>query len=112
MTIYIRGNEAFFDTDEKKILCALSYLEGGTASTWANAYTDLALANEETGFGMWQYFQGQMFAVFGNYTKETDAITEIENMYQGKKTAHEYWLTFQSLLVRAGLHPENNYKML
>jgi len=112
LMIYLRGNTSFFDSDEKKILCALSYLEGGNASKWANAYTDLALADEKEGFKTWEFFLGQMDAIFGSYSKETDAITELESLYQGKKTAHEYWLSFFALLVRAKLDPEKDYKML
>jgi len=109
LMIYLRGNESFFNNNEKRILCALSYLKGGNASKWANTYTDLALADEKEGFKTWKFF---LDAIFGNYSKETDTITELKNLYQGKKTAHEYWLSFFALLVRTKRDPKKDYKML
>jgi hypothetical protein len=33
--LFLQVNEAIYDTDEKKIIFALSFMNGGTASVWA-----------------------------------------------------------------------------
>ena len=42
--MYFAANPTFFTTDESKVLVTQSYLEGGTATTFANLYYDQHLA--------------------------------------------------------------------
>jgi hypothetical protein len=94
--LYIQGNLSL-DTDEKKIIMVLSFLEGGYAEVWANSQTDIAFAKPKVNFGTWADFLKELEKQFTKTTKESDAITSLEALYQEKFTADEYWLCFDAL---------------
>ena len=56
--LYIRINSALYDTDEKKIIFALSFMKGGTAVGWSKSYINAALA--ASNFGTWDNFKKEV----------------------------------------------------
>ena len=108
--LFIRGNTAILSTDEKKITVALSYIEGGDAEIWANGFTDAKLTAGD--FGTWKDFLDEFKQQFGPTTTESDAITELENLYQDKLTATEYWMQANALIGRAKLRKKEDYVFL
>jgi hypothetical protein len=109
--LYIQGNPSL-DTDEKKIITVLSFLEGGYAEVWANSQTDIAFAKSKVDFGTWADFLKELEKQFAKMTKESDAITSLEALYQEKLTADEYWLRFDALRIKSGYKEVEDYRHL
>jgi Retrotransposon gag protein len=109
--LYIQGNLSL-NTDEKKIITVLSFLEGGYAEVWANSQTDIAFAKTPVDFGRWTDFQKEFEKQFAKTTKESDAITSLEALYQEKLTADEYWLRFDALRIKSGYKEVEDYRHL
>jgi Retrotransposon gag protein len=109
--LYIQGNLSL-DTDEKKIITVLSFLEGGYAEVWTNSQTDIAFAKSPINFRRWTDFQKELEKQFAKMTKESDAITSLENLYQEKLTANEYWLRFNALRIKSGYKEVEDYRHL
>jgi hypothetical protein len=109
--LYIQGNPSL-DTDEKKIITVLSFLEGGYAEVWANSQTDIAFAKPTVDFGKWSDFLKELEKQFAKTTKESDAITSLEALYQEKLTADEYWLRFDALRIKSGYQEVADYQHL
>jgi hypothetical protein len=109
--LYIQGNLSL-NTDEKKIITVLSFLEGGYAEVWANSQTDIAFAKPKVDFGEWADFLKEFKKQFAKTTKELDAITSLEALYQEKLTADEYWLRFDALQIKSGYKEVEDYRHL
>jgi Retrotransposon gag protein len=109
--LYIQGNPSL-DDDEKKIITVLSFLEGGYAEVWANSQTDIAFAKPKVDFGKWANFLKELEKQFAKTTKESDAITSLEALYQDKLTTDEYWLCFDALRIKSGYKEVEDYQHL
>jgi hypothetical protein len=109
--LYIKGNLSL-NTDEKKIITVLSFLEGGYAEIWANSQTDIAFAKSPVDFGTWDDFKKELKRQFAKTTKELDAITSLKNLYQEKLTVDEYWLRFNALRIKTGYKEVEDYRHL
>ena len=110
LQLYVRGNDKALNTNEKKITVALSYIKGGSATTWANGFTDEKLESRD--FGMWNDFLDKFKKPFGKTTTQSNAITELKNLYQGKLTATEYWMQANALVGRAKLKKTKDFIFL
>ena len=112
LRLYVLGNSKVLVDDESKIITALSFMEGGYATTWANAFTDLALEKSPADWGTWKEFLEKLEFQFGNSTKTVDAMTEIENLFQKGMTSEEYFIRLRAIMVRGKLHSVNDWKFL
>jgi hypothetical protein len=79
----------------------LSYMKGGVAELWANAYVDNAL--DTNNWGTWEEFLDKLACDFGNKEEPRRALEELGQLQQGKKTAAEYFLKFEQLASIAGI---------
>ena len=110
LQLYIRGNNVILSTDEKKITVALSYIEGGDAEIWANNFTNEKLAAAD--FGKWTDFLDKFKEQFGPTTTKSDTITKLENLYQDKLTATEYWMQANALIGQVKLRKKEDFVFL
>jgi hypothetical protein len=99
--LFLTANRNDFKEGELIIWFALSYMKGGVAELWANTYMDKAL--EENDWGMWEVFLDQLAKDFGNAKEPRKALEEMSKLYQGKKTAAEYFLCIEQLVNVAGI---------
>jgi hypothetical protein len=90
-----------FMEHESMIWFALSYMKGGEAELWANAYVDRAL--EDNDWGMWEAFLDQLAKDFGSTKEPRKALEEMGKLAQGKWTAAEYFLKFEQLASVVGM---------
>ena len=100
--VYIRGHGTYFDTDEKKVLFALSYLQGGRAGPWADDYAERM---EEANFTMptWNAFVTKMTTRFADHDDKKHAAITLQHLQQKKMTADDYFTEFDQLARRAGM---------
>ena len=54
--VYLTLNKTIYDTSEKKILFITSYMTGGTAKAWKEAYLADALSHSPAEFGEFTVF--------------------------------------------------------
>jgi hypothetical protein len=93
--LFITANRSNFREEQSMIWFVLSYMKGGDAELWANAYVDKALENDD--WGLWVDFLDVMARDFGNKTEPRKALEELGRLQQGKRTAAEYFLKFEQL---------------
>jgi len=86
-------------TDEQKIVFTLSYMKGGLAGPWADAYTDRALHSDD--WGTWEEFMTSLHSTFGDHDEEKTAQHRLDALRQGRKPAEEFFLEFDQLAQRA-----------
>jgi Ty3 transposon capsid-like protein len=96
VTLFLQVNEAIYDTDKKKIIFALSFMNGGMASAWA-----LERGNREQ-FGTWQRFVTEVKEAFSPIDDAGSARTEMKTLKQGDNL-EDYINQFLILKTRSGL---------
>jgi hypothetical protein len=79
----------------------LSYMKGGDAELWANAYVDKALKNHD--WGVWEDFLDKLVKDFGNKGEPRKALEELGRLQQNKRTAAEYFLKLEQLADVVGV---------
>ena len=58
VNLYLRINQAIYDTNEKKIIFVLSFMSGETASAWALKWGD------KVNMGTWTNFKNKLLSTF------------------------------------------------
>jgi hypothetical protein len=99
--IYITANEEDFSTDKSMVLFTLLYMNEGAAKLWANAFVDKALETRD--WGLWQDFLDELVRDFRDSEEPWWALEEIRRLYQGKRSAVEYFLKLKQLAGIAGI---------
>ena len=99
LLIFLRAGKV--DDDDDKILTALSYMKGGTATPWASRFINDNIA--ATTLGTWAQFLTQLEAVFNDKTATKKARKAIEHFQQGRQGIDEFFNKFEVLAQEAGL---------
>jgi hypothetical protein len=99
--LFLTVNWEEFKEKESMIWFTLSYMKGGAAELWANAYVDNAL--ETNDWETWEEFLNRLARDFGNKEEPCRALEELGRLQQGKKMAAEYFLKFEQLVSIAGV---------
>jgi hypothetical protein len=86
-------NQTEFREKESMIWFTLSYMKGGDAELWTNAYVDRAIENDD--WGTWEDFLGRLERDFGNTEEPWKALEELGKLQQRKGTAAEYFLKYE-----------------
>ena len=114
VSLYLKVNSAIYDTDEKKIIFALSFMNGGTAGAFAE------IKGKEENLGSWAEFKKSIEKTFLPIDDARAAHLEMKQLKQQKGKLEDYSTKFQLLAVRArikedislieyfidGLHPD------
>jgi hypothetical protein len=95
------ANQTEFKEKESMIWFTLSYMKGGEAELWANAYVDQTLKTND--WGTWEEFLDKLVQDFGNKEEPHHALEELRKLQQGKKMATEFFLKFEQLASVAGI---------
>jgi hypothetical protein len=83
LELYITMNLQIYDTDERKIIFALSFMKGGTAAGWSESFVNDAIASTPTAFGTWTAFKVLVKNAFSPVDTEGKACTNIKHLKQG-----------------------------
>jgi hypothetical protein len=103
--LFIRVNFAIYDTEEKKVIFALSFMTGGTATAWKEAFTVKAITDND--FGTWAAFKIALTEAFSPVNNAGTARTQIKNLKQSScDSVEDYIAKFRILKDRAGINED------
>jgi hypothetical protein len=102
--LYLRVNATRYDTDEKKVIFALSFMNGGSAGSWKEGKTAECITNNN--FGTWAGFKQELLLHFSPVDDAGVARTEIRELKQGSRPVEEYISEFRILAHRAQFNSE------
>jgi hypothetical protein len=99
--MYIHANAEIYNTEEKKVLFALSFMNGGVAGSWKQGKTAAYL--KARSFGTFEDFKAAVKTIFTPINDEGVAKTELRTLRQGEKRIEEYIAQFTIIAARTGL---------
>ena len=99
VNLYLRVNQAIYDTDEKKIIFVLSFMTGGMGSAWALMWGD------RLNMGTWDDFKKELLSAFSPIDDTGSARTKMKNLVQGDKL-EDYVAQFIILMGRSNITEE------
>jgi hypothetical protein len=102
--LYLRVNNTRYDTDEKKVIFALSFMNGGSAGSWKEGKTAECITNNN--FGTWAGFKQELLLHFSPVDDAGVARTEIRELKQGSRPVEEYISEFRILAHRVQFNSE------
>ena len=104
--LYIKINPTIYDNDEKKILFALSFMNGGTAQVWAQNKITTAETAVGTavapGYGTWNAFETAVKAAFEPLDLKEASKRELGTIWM-TDTADIYTREFEKHSARSGI---------
>ena len=92
LSLFFHGRRNDFETDDDKIICALSYMKGGTAGPWANAKVKAYKGGVSDTLDA---FLKQFQDVFGDPDPAGTARHKLSLLKQESQTADEYVSAFR-----------------
>jgi hypothetical protein len=101
LRIYVGANAVIYDTDEKKIWFALSYMKKGTAEDWSENFLEDAEYDGQK-FGTWNKFLQKLAASFDDVNERSHALDQLNNLKQGSKSLEGFFQEFEILRRKAG----------
>ena len=112
VVLYIIGNDQDFQTDRDKILFALSFMTEGQAEKWSQNYVDWVINENNEDFGTWAYFRREVAKSFENKNLRSEAQNKLDNLFQGRWTAEEFFQQFELLRREAGFTEKEHHTYL
>jgi hypothetical protein len=94
-------------TDEDKVVFALTYLEGGDAESWKEAFINSAQTDGTISFGTWANFEKALREDFKPYDAKGDAMDEIIKLRQGNNSIEDHVAKFKILLANTGVDDDS-----
>jgi hypothetical protein len=77
--------------DKDKIITAFSYMNAGSAASWAENFID----GHAGGFSMWNAFETLLDMSFTDHTATKCACDALEHLSQGRLTVDEFFRRFE-----------------
>jgi hypothetical protein len=99
--IYLKMNQFTYNTDNKKIMFALSLMKEGVAGLWKKSFWTQR-ENDAT-LGLWDDFKTNLQKSFASADKEGDAITKMQTTQIHGKTANEFIEEFKNWQLQSGV---------
>ncbi|KAF8239079.1 hypothetical protein L208DRAFT_1222007, partial [Tricholoma matsutake] len=89
--LYLKINDQVYVMNDKKIIFMLSFMNGGTAATWVQAFVN---QHQSKGFGEYADFRQKVLEAFSLIDNTGTAKTEMKNLKQGSGNLKEYVASF------------------
>jgi len=99
--VYLSLNDKSYNTNQKKIIYVLSFMNEGTAKTWKEAFLDSIFNNVNQDYGKFSDFLLNIKGAFSTADSKGEARAQLRQLKQGKGTADEYISQFQILAGRS-----------
>jgi hypothetical protein len=99
--MYMHANTEIYNTEEKKVLFALLFMNRGVAGSWKQGKTAAYL--KAGNFGTFDKFKQAIQTAFTPIDDEGVAKTELRTLRQGDKRIEEYIAQFTIIAARTGL---------
>jgi Retrotransposon gag protein len=103
LELYVTMNQSIYDTDAKKVIFALSFMKGGTASGWSESFVNTAMTSTPANYGTWDTFKDLIKKAFSPVDAEGKARTDIKHLKQGSGPVDDYIAQFRILASRCGI---------
>jgi hypothetical protein len=87
---YITINSAIYNTDDKKVGFALSFMKKGTAATWADTFTAAKLTGGGTSFGKWTDFYDKFKEFFKHANSTANALAWLTTQRMTEKSSGKF----------------------
>lgn len=94
LTLLFWANPAQYKLDDNKITCALSYMRGGRAESWARGFME-KLEDLNSYQCSWDEFKDLLTLSFGTADPSASAVDKLYKLEQGSMTADEYIVAFE-----------------
>ena len=101
--LYLTVNDKIYDTDQKKIAYALSFMNEGDAKAWKGQFLRSAKSTGQLILGTWTQFQTDLTAAFKPYDAPGDALEELTALKMGNSTIEDHAARFKVLLSKSGV---------
>src|ERR1700678_3077300 len=99
--LYLTLNRAVYEIDKKKIIFMLSYMTGGTARAWKEAFVPDIINSPINDFGSLKQFTVNLKKAFEASDSEGDARAKLRQLKQGKDSVDDYVAQFRILAGKA-----------
>jgi hypothetical protein len=99
--MYMCANAEIYNTEEKKVLFALLFMNGGVAGSWKQGKTAAYL--KDGNFGTFDEFKQAVRTTFTPIDDEGVAKTELRTLQQGDMRIEEYIVQFTIISACTGL---------
>lgn len=100
MRLYLKGNKAKINTNDRKVMVVLSRLGGKMCASFAEGKIDKGIAANT--FGSWQTLEAEITQRFTEHNTQEISKMRIENFKQGPHKVDEFMTAFKTLKERAG----------
>jgi len=104
--VYLSLNDKAYNTDQKKIIYVLSYMNEGMAKTWKEAFLDGVFSSKNQDYGKFTDFLLNIKGAFSTANSEGEAWAQLWQLKQGKGTANEYISQFQILAGQSRINDD------
>ena len=102
--LYLLVNSKVYDTDIKKIVFALSFMNKGDMASWKEQLLEDAMALKTFNLGTWAQFKKDLNNAFKPYNTPGDAREEMKSIKMGNNTIEEHIAKFKMLVTTSDLN--------
>jgi hypothetical protein len=99
---YFTVNATVYNTDEKKVVTALTYMTEGTASSWSDTFYQVC-EGRMAKYGTWANFEKEFRDMFVPANASIVALNKIQKLKQLQKSLISYIAEFRSLVAVANV---------
>src|SRR6267154_4032647 len=112
---YTTTNAHIYDTDTKKVVYTLSYLQNGPAESWVEDFTDaaetLTSTSQAQGYGTFADFKKEFLTDFGLANAPAEAMQTLTQIKQSNcESLTDYISEFKLLAGRAGIGETETFR--
>jgi len=104
--IYQMMNDKVYNTDQKRIIFALSFMKDEVAKIWKQSWWKQYTAENAT-FGTWEEFKDTLKKSFTPANKEGNVITRMQTASMTGKTADKFIEEFKNWQLQSGVKEDN-----
>lgn len=101
--LYLELNRHIYNTDHLKINYVLSFLTGGSAQAFATSLTNEYFNASPNNFGTYDDFLTKFTKTFISADKKANALTTLQTIRQGNRSAEAYVSDFQVAASNSGI---------
>ena len=105
--LFLLVNKKIYETDEDRIVFALSFFEEGDAASWKEQMIEEKMKTEPLNLGTWDAFVKALKTSFEPYDAPGDALEEMKNMRLGNGSIDQHIANFKMAVTRSGLDEDS-----
>ena len=105
--LFLLVNKKIYETDEDRIVFALSFFEEGDAASWKEQMIEEKMKTEPLNLGTWDAFVKALKTSFEPYDAPGDALEEMKNMRLRDGSIDQHIANFKMAVTRSGLSEDS-----